>query len=190
MKTELMVIAVAAALGLPGITHAALSKEERKSEQDRISSTYKAAKANCKGLKGNAKDICEAEAKGAQKVAKAELEARDKGTAKEQANVRIAKAEAEYEVAKEKCDDLKGNEKDVCKKDAKATMTRAKNEAKVTKESAAAKKDAGERVAEARKDAKEDTRQAEYKAARERCDSLAGDAKERCQKEVKTRFGK
>ena len=190
MKSNLLAIVVAAALGLPGITHAALSKEERKSEQDRISSTYKAAKESCKGMKGNAKDVCEAEAKGARDVAKAELDARDKGTAKEQANVRIARAEAEYGVANEKCDDLKGNAKDVCKKDAKATLTRAKNEAKVSKESAAAKKDAGERVAEARKDAREDTRQAEYRAARERCDSLAGDAKERCQKEVKDRFGK
>jgi hypothetical protein len=185
-----MAVMVAAAFGLPGIGHAALSKEERKSEQDRIESTYKAAKAKCDGLKGNAKDICMAEAKGGQKVAKAELDARDKGTAKEQANVRVARAEAEYEVAKEKCDDLKGNDKDVCVKDAKATLTRARNDARVAKESAAASKDSRERVAEARKDAREDTRQAEYKAARERCDSMAGDAKDRCQKDVRDRFGK
>ncbi|HZM45675.1 MAG TPA: hypothetical protein VFC14_12640 [Burkholderiales bacterium] len=190
MKTKLMAVTVAAILGFPGVGYATLSKEERKTEQDRISSAYKAAKENCKGMKGNAKDICMAEAKGAQKVAKAELDARDKGTAKEQANVRIAKAEAEYGVAKEKCDDLKGNDKDVCNKDAKAALTRAKSEAKVSKEAAAASKDAKERVAEARKDARQDTQQADYKAARERCDSLSGDAKDRCQKEVKDRFGK
>ena len=190
MKTRLLVLAVAAALGFSGAGYAALSKEQRKSEQDRISSTYKAAKEKCDGLKANAKDICMAEAKGAQKVAKAELQAQDKGTAKAQADVRIAKAEAEYAVAKEKCDDLKGNAKDVCQKDAKVQLTRTKSEAKVSKESAAANKDARERVAEARKDAKQDTRQAEYKAARERCDSLSGDAKDRCINDVKARFGK
>jgi hypothetical protein len=185
-----MVLAVATALGFSGVGYAALSKEQRKSEQDRINSTYKAAKEQCDGLKANAKDICMAEAKGAQQVAKAELEAQDKGTAKAQANVRIAKAEAEYAVAKEKCDDLKGNAKDVCQKEAKVALTRAKSEAKVSAESAAASKDARERVSEARKDAKEDTRQAEYKAERERCDSLSGDAKDRCLKDVKARFGK
>jgi len=190
MKAKLMVLAVAATLGFPGIGYAALSKDEKKAEQDRISSAYKAASANCKDMKGNSKDICMAEAKGAQKVAKAELEAKDKGTAKEQANVRIARAEAEHDVAKEKCDDLKGNDKDVCNKDAKAALTRARNEAKVSKEAAAANKDARERVAEVRQDAKEDTRQAEYKAARERCDAMSGDAKDRCQKEVKDRYGK
>ena len=117
-------------------------RSSAKSENDRISSEYKAAKERCDGLKGNAKDICMAEAKGAQKVAKAELEAQDKGTAKAQANVRVAKAEAEYNVAKEKCDDLKGNAKDVCKKDAKAAYTRAKGEAKVARTSKEATKDA------------------------------------------------
>jgi hypothetical protein len=131
-----------------------------------------------------------AEAKGANKVAKAELDARDKGTPKAQAKVRMAKAEAEYDVAKEKCDDMSGNAKDVCKKDAKATYTRAKGNANVEKEAREASKDAREKVAEAKKDAAKDTKAADYKAARERCDSLAGDAKDRCQADVKARFGK
>jgi hypothetical protein len=35
-----------------------------------------------------------------------------------------------YDVAKEKCDDLSGNAKDVCVKDAKAAQAKAKAEAK------------------------------------------------------------
>src|SRR5215813_2363389 len=94
MKTTLMTFAVAAALGFSGIGHAALSKQERKAEQERISSEYKTAKEKCKDMKGNAKDICMAEAKGANKVAKAELDARDKDTDKNRAKVQKAKAEA------------------------------------------------------------------------------------------------
>ena len=40
------------------------------------------------------------------------------------------KAEAEYNVAKEKCDDLSGNAKDVCVKDAKAARAAAESQAK------------------------------------------------------------
>jgi len=190
MKTTLMTFAVAAALGFSGMGYAALSKQERKAEQDRISSDYKAAKEKCNGLKGNTKDICMAEAKGAQKVAKAELEAKDKGTPKAQANARIAKADADYSVAKEKCEDQSGNARDVCKKDAKATYTRAKANAQVDREAKEASKDARERVSDARKSATKDVNQADYKAARERCDSLAGDAKDRCIADVKARYGK
>jgi len=190
MKIKLMVLAVTAAFGFSSMGYAALSKEERKAENTRIEADYKAAKERCKDLKGNTKDVCMAEAKGAQKVAKADLEAKDKGTPKAQANARVAKAEADYNVAKEKCDDMSGNAKDVCKKDAKAAFTRAKSEANVQKEAKEAGKDARERVADARKEANQDTRQAEYKAARERCDSMSGDAKDRCVSEVKARYGK
>ena len=38
-----------------------------------------------------------------------------------------------YEVAKERCDDLKGNDKDACVKDAKAAEARAKADAKAHK---------------------------------------------------------
>ena len=44
--------------------------------------------------------------------------------------VSIAKAEADYSVAKEKCDDKAGNAKEVCIKEAKAAEARAKADAK------------------------------------------------------------
>jgi hypothetical protein len=47
--------------------------------------------------------------------------------------VRTAKADAAYELAKEKCDDLSGNAKDVCQKDAKAAQASAKADAKAAK---------------------------------------------------------
>jgi hypothetical protein len=44
--------------------------------------------------------------------------------------VHEAKAEAAYDVAKERCDDQKGNEKDACQKSAKADYERAKADIK------------------------------------------------------------
>src|SRR2546425_191103 len=81
---------------------------------------FEAAKEKCKSLTGNAKDVCMKEAKGNERVAKAELEAKRKGTPHAQYEVDVAKAKAAYEVAQEKCDDMKGAEKSACKKQAKA----------------------------------------------------------------------
>ena len=117
-----------------------MSKDVYKTAKDRIEAEYKADKAKCDSLSGNAKDICMAEAKGKEKVAKAELEAQNKGTEKARQEVNIAKAEAAYAVAKEKCDDKSSNEKDACLKEAKATEARAKADAKAQMKTSKANK--------------------------------------------------
>jgi uncharacterized protein with WD repeat len=167
----------------------AMSKDEYKAGKDRIEADYKAQKQRCDGLKANAKDICISEAKGNEKVAKAELEAQYKPDEKTRAKVMEAKADAAYDTAKEKCDDLAGNAKDVCVKDAKAAHVTALGQAKVQKTSDATSMTRSEKVAEARKDANADQRAAEYSAAKERCDSLAGAPKDRCIADAKARYG-
>lgn len=114
---------------------------------------------------------------------KAELDARYKPSDKAAYKARVAKADADYEVAREKCDDLSGNAKDVCVKDAKAAHVSAKENAKVARAAAkpadnTAAKQAD--VAEARKDAAAEKNEANYKAAKERCDALSGDVKSKC----------
>lgn len=126
------IMLVAAALSLTGSVFAAdaMSKDQVKAEKDRISSEAKAAKGKCKDMKGNAKDVCMAEAKGNEKLAKAELALKQKDTPKNRQDVAVAKADVEYQVAKEKCDDMKGKEKNACQKDAKAARDQAKKQAK------------------------------------------------------------
>ena len=108
------------------IRDSGMNHKVKEAEEDRIEAEYKAAKAHCDSMKGNAKDVCIKEAKGKEKVAKAELDARKNPSERNQRKVEEAKAEAKYEVAKERCDDLKGKEKDACQKDAKAEHERAK----------------------------------------------------------------
>lgn len=170
----------------------ALTPAEHKAEKERISAEYKAAKSQCKALKANAKDVCEEEAKGRQKIGLAELNYRKDATEGNRHKVAKAKADAAYEVAEEKCDDLHGNPKDVCKKDAKAAHVKALEAAKVAEvrnepASNAAAKAAD--VSEARKDADKKVREAEYKAAAERCDALSGDVKDKCVNDAKRQFG-
>jgi len=184
---------VAVALAFGGGAMAAtttMSKDEYKANKDRIAADYKAAKASCDSMSGNAKDICVAEAKGREKVAKAELENNYKPTDKNRYDVAVAKANAAYDVAKEKCDDKAGNDKKVCVKEAKAAETRAKADAKANMKVTKAGEKATDKSTDARKDAAEDKRDADYAVAKAKCDTLAGDAKHRCVADAKAKFGK
>jgi hypothetical protein len=151
---------------------------------------YKSAKDACKSLTGNAKDICLAEAAGKQKVAKADAEAAYKNTPKAREDARVAKAEANYKIAAEKCDDLAGNPKDVCVKEAKATLVKAKADAKVDRVATDTNREAASTQAAARKDANEEKREAELKVAMEKCDAMAGNAKDSCVTTAKARYAK
>jgi hypothetical protein len=104
----------------------AMNRKLKDAEEDRIEAGYKAAKAQCDTMSGNAKDVCVKEAKGKEKVARAELDARKDPSERNQRKVEEAKAEAKYDVAKERCDDLKGQEKSACEKQAKADHESAK----------------------------------------------------------------
>ena len=151
---------------------------------------YKVAKQTCSSLSGNAKDICLAEAKGKNSVAKADAEAAYKNTAKARENARVVHAQAIYNVAVEKCDDLAGNPKDVCVKEAKAALVKGKSNAKVDRVASDTNRDAATTQADARKDANADKREAEYKVAIEKCDALAGAAKDACVSRAKVQYGK
>jgi len=105
-------------------------RKVKNAEEDRIEADYKAAKAKCEPMKGNQKDVCEKEAKAHEKVAKAELKAKSDPSPGNQRKVAEAKAYGEYDVAKEKCDDMKGNEKSACEKQAKAKHEQAQADIK------------------------------------------------------------
>src|SRR5687767_1000751 len=105
MKSQITILAAVMSCAFAGQAMA-LTKEEYKTQDDRISADYKAAREKCNTLKANAKDICVAEAKGVEKVAKAELEAQYKPSPRNDEKLTVAKADAAYDVAKEKCDDL------------------------------------------------------------------------------------
>lgn len=176
LKTSLL---VASMLALPVAQAATMSKADYKADKTRISADYKADKAACASLSSNAKDICVEEAKAKEKIARAELEYSYSGKSSDQTKVLQVKAKSAYAVAKEKCDDKAGNEKDVCVKEAKAVETKALADAKM-----------GKQIGEAKKDAAEEKRDADYKVAVEKCDAMAGEAKDSCIAAAKVKFGK
>ena len=196
--------AAAVAIGLAfnaGVMAQTLSKEGYAARKQDIAAESKSAMAACGSLSGNAKDICKASASGKENVAKAELEVQNKPSIDNSYKVYLAKADADYAVAKEKCDDKAGNVNDVCVKEAKAAEVAAKADATAWKKTAAANEKAAatstkannkasDAGADARKDAVADKRDADYAVAKEKCDTFASDAKNSCLSEAKARFGK
>lgn len=157
----------------------AMSKVDYKSAKERIAGEYKAAKAACDSVSGNAKDVCVLEAKGKEDIATAELEYRYKPTEKNRYDVETVKAKANYATAKERCDDLSGNAKDVCVKEAKSVATAGKADAKANRQ-----------TADARADASTEKHSAEYNVAKEKCDALAGASKDACMNKANTQHNK
>lgn len=130
MRQTLIGLAIAACCGFAGTAAAAMSKEEYKAQKDRVEADYKAARQKCETMKANAKEICMVEARGNRKVAKAELQAQHEPSPRHEAKVKSEKAEAAYDLAKQKCDDLSATAKDTCKKDAQAMFVNARGEPK------------------------------------------------------------
>jgi hypothetical protein len=99
---------------------AKMSHDAAKADKDAIEAKYKAEKEACKSSTGNAKDVCEAQAKGKEEVALAEVDYKQSGTDHDRVKVAEARANAEYDVAKEKCEDMPKDQQEPCKKNAKA----------------------------------------------------------------------
>jgi hypothetical protein len=167
-----------------------MSKDSYAMAKTNAEAQYKVEKDACSPMSGNAKDICMAEATGKENVAKADAEAAYENTAKHRESARVARAQATYDVANEKCDDLAGNAKDVCVKEAKAALVKGKANAKVDRVVADTSHDAAVKQADARKDAAVDKRDADFKVAVEKCDALAGATKDTCVSNAKSQFGK
>jgi hypothetical protein len=145
------------------------SRADYDAAKTRAESDYKVARERCKPLRGNDQDVCEREAKAVRDKTIADANAAYKNTDRARANAAETKAEADYKVAREKCDALSGNQKDVCVEQARAAKTKAEAAANEQR-----------RVSDARRDSAESKREADYRVARERCDSMSGAEKDRC----------
>ena len=174
----------------PKATSTPMSKDAYVLAKKNADAQYKIDSDACSAFNGNAKDICVAEAKGRDNIAKAEAEAAYENTPKARQNARVAHAQANYNLAIEKCDDLAGNRKDVCVKEAKAGLVKGKADAKVDRVAADTRHDAATKQADAREEANAEKRDAEYKVALEKCDALAGPAKDACVSDAKAQYGK
>lgn len=89
----------------------------------------------------------------------------------------VRDAKADYKAARAKCNELGGNSKDVCVKEAKAAEKSAMANAKAEKKSSGAHAEASA-----------DERKADFKVAKAKCDAMSGNAKDICEKEAEAKY--
>ena len=141
----------------------AADNDAYKAAKDKAESDYKVAKDNCKSLKGNAEDICKDEAKVAEARAILDATKQHQNTPKDVEKAQRKLADAEYDLAKERCDDMSGSAKSACKSDAKSAHKTALANAGTTSTTAAVAQDtreAGTNLANTTREATSDTRSA------------------------------
>jgi len=150
-----------------------------KAEMNRVKSEYKTNVEKCGSLAGNPKDVCKLEAKATEDKAEAKLTADANPSARASKKMQETYADADYKVAVEKCDALTGNDKDVCKKEAKAAKVTALENSKTNKE-----------ITDRKDDAATNKNDAAYAVAKEKCDAYSGAAKDKCVADAKLNYGK
>ena len=92
---------------------------------DRASSAYNRKRAGCRSLKGNERTVCVAEAKAESTKAQSAAEAAFRNTPRARMDARVSAANADYAVAKARCNDRGGSERRACLKTAKDRQSQA-----------------------------------------------------------------
>ena len=191
MKINHLIVAMLVTAGFSGATHAeSISKEAFETAIAQADSVFKIAKQKCETLSGNTRNICLAQAKGVQSVTKATAEANYERTESARLKAAEAKVEAEYQVAKERCEALSGGQRDTCREEAKAIKVKGDEAARLASKTAEATEEFLKTTKEARQKAGQVSRDADYKVAIEKCKQLSGQLKEQCVQDAKTKFGK
>ena len=95
-----------------------------------IEADSRLALGKCHDEEGQARDVCRAEARADERVRKAELEARYRGTVGAAADAKLARAKAKYDVARVRCGAERGEDRLSCLKAARAEKAKAFAESK------------------------------------------------------------
>lgn len=169
----------ASTLGSFALAATPMAQSEYSAAKDVIAAKYKTEKAACTSQRSNAHDVCVQEAKGHERDSNALLSYERSGSTRDARKLAVTKADSVFAIAKERCDDLSGSAKTLCRSEAKDKHTNAIVDAKLVKT-----------VSDAATKAIDEKRDADYKLASDKCDVLVGEARVSCSDTAKVRFNK
>jgi hypothetical protein len=99
-----------------------MSKEQYESLENNLRAEYRLTKVQCHSLSLFASYLCILKARNKKDIAITELDANYKSSTKAHYNTCIAKPDADYDVAREKCEGLTGTSMDAYRSDAKVSF--------------------------------------------------------------------
>ena len=200
-KTPAITMIVFLAFGAGAVL--AVSDDQYKAAKRVLAAAYDANKDACKSLPGRSIALCKAEAHREFQIAIAGLEAAYAPSRSGSYKARVAIANAEYLVARRKCDDKLGDVKSLCAKEARAVLIADKAAAYASEDASIATRAVNEKAnaarkamreeeerTEARKDTAAERRDTDLRIAKEYCQTVSGESKLACVKEAEKRFGR
>jgi len=146
---------------------------------------YKQAVEKCDAMKANDKDVCMAEAKLARMKTESAALSKYSNSTISREKARTSMADAEYALAKERCDDKSGADKDECVNNAKSVHTAALADAKAGRAPASGASGAAGATAAGGLVTGTDTRDPAKAAAVDKCAQAGADSKTGCLIETK-----
>lgn len=183
MRTSPAFLVLVAALGWTGMAAAQQPVPDPQAAyqqaMDSAEAVFELAKARCDAVAGIPHEICVADARAARIRTEEEAGAARKNTLAAYTQARMRIATAFHERDKTRCNAVVGNDREVCLRQAKATLVTLQADARADRKSIEARLDA--------QDAKID---AEYRVALQKCDAFAGDVKDGCVSTARATFGK
>jgi osmotically-inducible protein OsmY len=196
MKTLIAtLLATAAGASFAAAPTAALNHDPQtyRNLTQKAESEYRTAAAKCDARSGNDKDICMAEARLVRTRNEADALSKYNNTAAGRARARTNLADAEYDLAKAKCDAKSGADKDSCMDNAKSVHTAALADAKADRADAAnnnanratGASGGGSQASGGGLVTGTDTRDPAKAAAVDKCAQMGADAKTGCLVETK-----
>ena len=183
------VLTAAAASMLAGVGQAdtaPMTTEQYQAARERFESEYRAELKRCSYLSGHQYDVCRVEAKARRMRADVQTEAAYRKTRSARYEQEVTDAEADYLIARQKCEALAREPKRICLADAKAARDKAKAEASGQRQSDEAHK----QMREVQSQADAAKRESDYKIDVGRCGALSAVAKDNCVARVKRIYGK
>jgi hypothetical protein len=117
---------ISAAVGSP---RSLMSPVDYSASRKGIEANTQMTLAKCADLEDRAQDICKAEARASERVRKADLEADYRGTVAAAADARLARAKAQFDVARVRCGGEHGEGKLACLRSARAEKSKALSDA-------------------------------------------------------------
>ena len=190
MKTLIAtLLATAAGASFAAAPTAALNHDPQtyRNLTQKAESEYRAAAAKCDARSGNDKDICMAEARLARTRTEADALSKYNNTAAGRARARTNLADAEYDLAKARCDAKSGADKDSCMDNAKSVHTAALADAKADRAATTSSgaSGGGSQASGGGLVTGTDTRDPAKAAAVDKCAQMGADAKTGCLVETK-----
>lgn len=126
--TGVAALGIGAAVDMP---RTLMSPQDYQDLKRGIEASTRAALGACRSLEGMARETCKAQARGDERVKKAQLQARYQGTVQAAAEIQVARVRAQYDVARARCSAQSGDERLQCLRAAREARTREMDLARV-----------------------------------------------------------